>query len=165
MKSRKLTIILLILYLLVLSWIILLKTRFSFAFVDTGRSINLIPFGGMAIRNGLPNYHEIIDNLLVFVPFGVFISMLATKKSLVNLIVPVILLSMFFELIQYIFAIGASDITDLMANTFGGIIGTWIFFIFHKICKENVYKVINITALVLAIGLALFIGVIRFRFL
>jgi glycopeptide antibiotics resistance protein len=162
MKSRKLTIILLIFYLLVLSWIILLKTRTSFALLDARRSINLIPFGGMAIRNGLPNYNEIIYNILVFVPFGVLICLLRKKKPFVNLIVPVMLLSLFFEVIQYIFAIGSSDITDILANTFGGVIGIGIFFIFYKICKENVVQVVNISALVLAIGLALFIGMIRF---
>jgi glycopeptide antibiotics resistance protein len=113
------------------------------------------------ISTGVPSYYEIIYNGLVFVPFGIFVCMLLKKKSFVHLIVPIILTSLFFEVIQYIFAIGASDITDVIANTLGGIAGTGIFFVLHKICKENVYKVINITALVLTIGLALLIGMIR----
>jgi glycopeptide antibiotics resistance protein len=116
----------------------------------------------MLILNGLPSYNEVIYNGLVFVPFGIFMCMLRKNKSSVRLIVPVILTSLFFEVAQYIFALGASDITDLLANTFGGIIGIGIFFILHKICKEKVYKVINTTALVLETGLALFIGMIRF---
>jgi glycopeptide antibiotics resistance protein len=177
MKSRKLTVTLFILYLLVLSWIILLKTGLSFAFLgirisfvsmDIKRSINLIPFGGMLILNGLPDYNEIILNGLAFVPFGILLCMLRKKKSFANLIAPIILTSLLFEVIEYIFAIGASDITDVMANTIGGIVGIGIFSILHKMCKENVYKVINTVALVLAIGcalfigLALFIGVLRF---
>lgn len=165
MKSRKLTITLFIFYLLVLSWIILLKTRFSFASLITGRSINLIPFGEMLILNGSPSYDEIIYNALVFVPFGVFLGLLRKKRSFVNLFVPIVLLSLFFEVIQYIFAIGASDITDLIANTFGGIVGIGIFFIFHKIFKDNVYKAINTTALVLACLSALILAVIRIFFL
>lgn len=171
MKSRKLTIALFILYLLVLSWIVLLKTQFSFAFLgirisfallDIERSINLIPFGGMLMLNGVPSYNEIIYNGLAFVPFGIFMCMLKEKKSFANLIIPIVLTSLFFEVIQYIFALGASDITDLMANTFGGIVGIGLFFVFHKMCKEHVYKVINITGVVLVIGLALLIGIISF---
>ncbi|HWR23141.1 MAG TPA: VanZ family protein [Feifaniaceae bacterium] len=162
MKSRKLTVTLFILYLLILSWVILLKTGFSFAFLDTGRSINLIPFGAMNIRNGAPNYGEVIYNALLFVPFGIFMCMLKRKNSFASLIMPVVLTSLSFEVIQYIFAIGASDITDFIANTSGGIAGIGVFFIFHKLCKENVYTVMNIIALVLVIGLALFYGMVMF---
>ena len=170
MKSRKLTIILFIIYLSVLSGIILFKTRIAFTFLhyqftfimDAERSINLIPFGAMLKLNGAPSYNEVIYNALVFVPLSIFISMLRKKKSFVHLIAPLILISLLFEVTQYIFALGASDITDLMANTFGGIAGVGVFFILHKICKENVYKVMNIIALAFTIVLALLIGIIRF---
>jgi glycopeptide antibiotics resistance protein len=116
----------------------------------------------MLILNGKPSYYEVVYNMLIFVPFGIFICMLKKRKSFFHLIVPIILTSLLFEVIQYIFALGASDITDLLANTFGGIVGCGIFVIIHKICKENVYKVLNTTALVLEIGLALLIGMVRF---
>jgi glycopeptide antibiotics resistance protein len=170
MKSRKLTAALFVLYLLALSWVILLKNYFSFAFLgirisftstDIGRSINLIPFGGMLVLNGAPSYNEVIYNALAFVPFGIFLCMLRKKKSFANLIAPIVLTSLFFEVIQYIFAIGASDITDLLANMFGGIAGAGIFFIFHKVFKENVNKVMNAAALVLVTGLAVLLGLIR----
>jgi glycopeptide antibiotics resistance protein len=133
--------------------------KFSFVSLDIRRSINLIPFGAMLILNGVPSYNEVIYNALVFVPFGIFMCMLSKKKSFVRMIVPIILTSLLFEVIQYIFAIGASDITDVIANTLGGIAGCGIFFILHKICKENTYKVIHAIALVLEIGLAFFIGI------
>jgi len=168
MKSKKLTITLFTTYLLVLSGIILFKTRLSFAFlnfrftfaIDVERSINLIPFGAMLHLNGMPSYSEIAYNSLVFVPFGIFVSMLGKKKSFAALIAPIILTSLFFEVIQYVFALGASDITDLIANTSGGIVGVGIFFVFNKICKENTYTVINSIALVLTIVLALLVGAI-----
>jgi glycopeptide antibiotics resistance protein len=147
--------------LLVLSGVILFKTSLSFAFLnirfsfessDIKRSINLIPFGGMLILNGKPSYNEIF--------FNGFMCMLRKKKTFVHLIMPIILTSLFYEAAQYIFAIGASDITDLLANILGGIVGFGIFFLFRKICKENVNKVINAAALVLTISLALIIGMI-----
>ena len=168
MKSRKSTISLFLFYLLALSGIILFKTRLAFAFLgmrftfvmDVERSINLIPFGAMLYLNGMPSYNEIFYNGLVFVPFGIFISMLRKKKAFLHLIVPIILTSLFFEAMQYIFALGASDITDVISNTFGGIIGIGIFYLFHKLCKEKVYQAINIIALVCEIGLVLLIGMI-----
>lgn len=171
MKSRKLTIALFIFYLLVLSSFVLFKTGLSFAFLnyrfsfessDIKRSINLIPFGAMLILNGAPSYNEVIYNGLVFAPFGIFVCMLRKEKSFAHLIAPIILTSLLFEALQYILAIGASDITDVIANTLGGIAGAVIFFILHKSCKENVNKVINTAALVLTIVLALFIGMMRF---
>ena len=110
--------------------------------------------------NGMPSYSEIAYNGLAFLPFGIFIGMLEKKKSFATLIAPIIITSLFFEVIQYAFALGASDITDLIANTFGGIVGVGIYFIFQKMCKENTHKVINAIALVLTIGLALLIGAI-----
>ncbi len=168
MKSRKMTITLFILYLLVLSGIILFKTRLSFAFLhyhfnfvmDVERSMNFIPFGAMLHLNGRPSYNEIIYNGLAFLPFGIYISMLGKKKTFLQLIVPIILTSLFFEVIQYIFALGASDITDVIANTIGGIAGLGIYFMFHKICKENTHKVMNAIALFLTIALASLVGAI-----
>ena len=45
MKSeRKITIGLLVIYLLILAWIILLKLQFTFSALDHIREINLVPF-------------------------------------------------------------------------------------------------------------------------
>ena len=170
MKSKKITVALFAFYLLALSAIILFKTRLSFAFLhykftfvmDVERSVNLIPFGAMLHLNGKPSYNEILYNALVFLPFGIFISMLRKKKSFVRLIVPIILTSLLFEVLQYIFALGASDITDLIANTLGGIAGIGIFFVFHKLCKDHVDKVLNTIALVCEIGFVLLLCMIRF---
>lgn len=170
LKSRKLTTLLFIFYLLALSGIVLFKTKMSFAFLhmifnftgtDINRSVNLLPFGGMLVLNGSPDYHEIVLNTLVFIPFGIFLGMLRKKTSLVHLIVPVFLTSLFFEVTQYVFVLGASDITDIMANTLGGVIGIGIYFVFHKICSERAYQVLNTIALVFTIGFVLLLSMVR----
>jgi len=154
MKSRKLTIALFVIYLAALSWMILLKLHFSFADVTAVRSVNLIPFGGMLVLGGAPSYHEILYNALAFVPLGLFVCVLRKKRLTAGVIAPIALTSLFFEVVQYIFAIGASDITDLLANTIGGILGIGIFLIFRKMCKgKHIYLIFNITALVLGIAL------------
>ena len=49
--------------------------------------------------------------------------MLAGEQPFFRRIAPVAGVSLAFELLQYAFALGVSDITDLMGNTLGGVIG------------------------------------------
>ena len=65
-NEKKITVALLIVYLLVLSWIILFKLQFSFSALDHIREINLIPFGGSVIANGKVDFDEIINISVCF---------------------------------------------------------------------------------------------------
>ena len=87
--------------------------------------------------NGKIDYTEVIQNALIFIPYGIFISTLWDKKPFIVKVLPIILTSFLFETIQFVFAIGASDITDIIANSLGGVIGIAIAFAFLKIFKEN----------------------------
>ncbi len=160
MKSKKVTLGLLAFYLLALAWIILLKFQFSFVALDRIRNINLIPFCESVIANGRIDFHEIILNVVAFVPFGVFAYALWQEKSFLSQILPVFLTSLGFEVIQFIFAIGATDITDLITNTSGGVIGIGIAFVLSKIFKNNWRKCINISGFACAVLLSLFILVL-----
>lgn len=53
-----------------------------------------------------------------------------------------------YEVLQYCFAIGASDITDLLGNTLGGIIGIGLFTVCSKILGEKTVRILNILAAV-----------------
>ncbi|MBZ6006972.1 VanZ family protein [Paraclostridium bifermentans] len=65
--------------------------------------------------------------------------------------------SLLFEVTQFIFGLGASDITDLINNTLGGAIGILIYFILIKIFKSDLKlnKFINICASLATICLTL----------
>lgn len=140
MKSKKVTLGILIFYIIALVWIILFKFQFSFGQLDHHRSINLIPFAGSVIVNGKVNLGEIIQNGFAFVPFGILISSLWKEKTVIMRIAPIFGVSVIFEIFQFIFAIGASDITDLIMNTFGGMIGVGIYFYFQKYLKVSVIQ-------------------------
>ena len=122
-------------YLFILTWIILFKLTLNFSQLDYLRNINLIPFNDSTITNGQINVKEIVYNVLVFIPVGIYITMLKPEWSFAKKITPCFLISLSFEVLQFIFAIGASDITDLMGNTLGGIIGIGIFYILKKYLK------------------------------
>ena len=123
MKSKKITLALMIFYLLALIWVIIFKMEFSIKDFPQIRNINLIPFSQPAIVNGKADISEIILNVLAFIPYGLFIHALMDEKSILKKILLIFVTSFIFELIQYVFSIGASDITDIISNTSGGIIG------------------------------------------
>ncbi|HAU4829470.1 TPA: glycopeptide resistance protein VanZ1 [Clostridioides difficile] len=166
MKSRKHNITkgLFIVYIIILTWIILFKLQFDISSLETMnlRSINLIPFAGSLIINNRVDISEIILNVAIFVPFGIYVCMLKEEWSFIKKVIPIFIASLVFETLQYIFALGASDITDLIGNTLGGIIGIAVFMLLSKIFKNNTIKIINVLALIVTIIVVLFLGLVIF---
>lgn len=152
-EQRNLTRGLFITYICILIWILLFKMSFSFNEIDHNRSINLIPFYGSVVVNGKVYINEIINNILVFVPVGIYICMLKQNWSIIQKSLVAFILSFGIESLQFIFAIGATDITDIIGNTLGGVMGIGIFYLFAKIFKSKVISIFNILALVATVGL------------
>ncbi len=121
-KSKRVTKILLVLYLIFITWVILFKMSTDFQNIGTSRRINLKPFGASVIINGKIDLSEIYLNIAAF------------------------FVSLAFETAQYILAVGVTDITDLLGNTLGGVIGVAFYWLLSKILKDHTIKVINILA-------------------
>lgn len=81
MESKKITKILCIIYLLFLTWIILFKMSTSLEELPHIRNINLVPFGESVIVNGRISFAEMLDNVVAFVPFGIFTRILLEKSA------------------------------------------------------------------------------------
>ena len=163
-KEQFITKILLILYLIILTWLILFKMEIHLGmlFSMRYRTINLIPFNGSLITNGKINLSEIILNILVFVPFGVYISMLKGKWSFFQKVLTAFCVSLAYEALQFIFGIGASDITDLLGNTTGGIIGILLFGLLSKVWKDITIKIVNRLAAIGTFVIVLLMGILIF---
>lgn len=159
-KQCRMTNCLFLVYLIVLTWIILFKMGFSIQELDHFRGINLIPFHGSVEVNNKIDFSEIYANVLVFVPFGLYISMLKSNWPFLKKVLSIAGVSLLYEVLQFTLAIGASDITDLIGNTLGGIIGIGTYFVIRKIFKtENqTNKVLNIIALIATICIATFLS-------
>lgn len=153
MKTKKFTYVLFEFYFLALAWIILFKGQLSLAGFGSYRNVNLIPFQGSAIVNGKIDFDEVIGNIFVFLPFGIFMGAVFPKNPFYKKILPIFLTSLAFEILQFVFAIGATDITDLITNTSGGLIGLGIYFLLEKIFKEHTLAVINWISLICAVVL------------
>ena len=147
-KQRCLASGLFLFYLFVLVWIILFKLSFSVQDLPHLRSVNLIPFAGSTIVNGAIQTSEILDNILIFIPFGVYLCLLKVDWPLWKKLLPIFLTSLALELLQFLFSLGASDITDLLGNTLGGLLGIGTFQLFSRLFQDKCRKIILSLALV-----------------
>lgn len=161
MKNKILKILLAI-YVIIITWIIVFKMQFSMQHLPYIRSINLIPFGESVIVNGKIYLGEIIDNLLIFIPVGLYIGIISKNQKFYKKILPILFLTLIFETTQYILHIGATDITDIIMNTSGGVLGIFIINILHKIFKneEKVDKILEILALICTVLVVVFISIL-----
>lgn len=153
--SKEIVTISFVLYLLLLTWIIVFKVRIDISSLKYIRSINFIPFKSNGSINGMK---ETIINLLLFIPLGMYLQFFSKKQKYMS-ITMVILISFIFEILQYVFHIGVSDITDIIMNTLGGIIGMLLMFILYKLLNKKINSDqvnIIISHLSLLIPIALF---------
>ena len=159
-RQCNLTRILFAVYFLILVSILLFKMSFSIYELYINRSINIIPFMGSVIVNGKIDTSEIINNIIVFIPVGIYVCMLKKDWSILRKISVVFFISLGIEALQFILAIGATDITDLIGNTLGGIIGIGVFYLFSKLFKNKTNKIINTLALIATILLVSMISIL-----
>lgn len=157
-NKRKINItkILFGIYCVLIVWLILFKLSFSiedFIGLDKNRSINLIPCYYDTEVN--MHFKEVIANILIFIPFGIYLKML--DKDNKKIFLYGFIFSSILEASQFIFKLGATDITDLIANTLGTIIGILGYVVIERIFKnkEKINKVLNILALIGTILLSL----------
>lgn len=153
-KPNRITFGLFFIYLAVLFWIIVLKMSVHFTYMGQQRSINFIPYNQPLMINGKADLGEIILNALVFVPMGVYVSILFKKWSAIKSILFFTFSSLMLESIQYITALGAFDITDIINNTLGGTFGLFLFKILEKLSgnSQKAQKFVNIVALLATIA-------------
>lgn len=143
-KADRLTKTLLLIYLILLGWIILLKFGVHFSYMEE-RKINLIPFA-----SGYYDKMETILNVLIFIPPGIYSGILFRNRTFRYNLFFFFLLSLILEVLQYRFKLGTFDITDLLTNTSGGIIGYMLFWIMGKLYRDTrkTQKHINVIAAV-----------------
>ncbi len=162
LRHKRVTSILFIVYFLLLTWIIVFKMELSMSNLVAEKSINFIPFKESAIVNGRISFSEIINNAIVFIPVGVFTAMLADNLKFIKMAAVPFGISLFYEITQYIFAVGACDITDLINNTLGGIVGILIFKLRRKVLGDKAYKVVNIFSIMCVVLIVIMIGALIF---
>ena len=125
------------------------------------RSVNLIPFRSILSYLSNPKFsvimiNNVLGNIAVFIPAGIYAAVIRKKGILINLFF-VFAVSLFFEVMQYIFMRGTSDVDDILLNSFGGFIGI-LFYRGLTILLKNEEKARSaITVLSVIIGVPVFV--------
>lgn len=103
-----------------------------FVFNHPYEPMNLLPFDDFFSGRG-DTVRQILLNTIMMIPFG-FLMPIVKKQKLVACILSTFLFSLSIELLQpLISGSRRSDITDLITNTIGGIIGYLLYIIFKPL--------------------------------
>jgi glycopeptide antibiotics resistance protein len=145
-------------YLVILIWLVLFKLQYNILSVFNihHRSLNLIPFAAPSFVNG--SFREMIDNVIIFIPLGLLLNVNFKKVEFLPKFAFVLVLSLTFEVIQFIFAIGATDITDVITNTVGGFLGLKLYDLSNKHIHHK-----KLDRVIIFVGILLLVLLLYFR--
>lgn len=132
-------------YLVVLIYFVLFAEMWGRNEVSEGYNYNVVPFyeiirfvtntGALGWRVVLVN---LLGNVVAFVPFGLFLPMVANLRFNVwSIGVLTFDLSLTIELMQLITKVGSFDVDDLILNTLGGIMGYALCCFFDKLERKK----------------------------
>ena len=102
------------------------------------RSINLIPFHYDKEVGAAFHLTEVLDNFLIFVPMGIYLQMLLPRTKLYVKFMLIAGTSFLLETMQYILAVGRSDITDVLTNAAGGLLGLAVYSIAARLIGNRI---------------------------
>jgi glycopeptide antibiotics resistance protein len=156
---RTLSRVLLALYLLTLLWLILFKLSYDIPSILANyqtRSLNLIPF----VSFGQTGLSETVSNFVTFIPFGLLLSLNFKKAALWRPLIAVFVFSVAVETLQFIFAIGTTDATDVVTNTLGGLAGLVLYRLTNLVVRTEI-----LNRVIIAVGMTLFVAFILLRLL
>lgn len=158
-KSNRLIPLLFAVYLVILVWVILFKLQLSVGELDYNRSINLIPFYYSNSVGTQFHLKEVLENVFIFAPYGIYLCMLKSEPRFWQKATLILISSLVLETAQYILAVGSSDITDMITNTLGGILGIGIYYLIVKILRNRKRADTVITVLASIVTLLLIGGI------
>jgi glycopeptide antibiotics resistance protein len=92
--------------------------------------------------------------VLAFVPLGVLVYLAAGRRTFARLFHPVVGVSLVFEIVQAVFGIGASDITDVLTNSAGGLVGLGIAWLALRLLGDRARRPLVVAVVVVLVALA-----------
>ena len=137
-RSRGILIVAFAVYLALLAWVVLWKLEVPWIGEAAGlaRPIKLVPFvpSGDA---GASTPAEMLINLVLFVPFGLFVGALAPTWSWLKAGAVALAVSLVLETVQHLISTGSFDTTDLIVNTAGALVGWAVFVLVRRASGER----------------------------
>ena len=130
-------------YLVILYWIVLFKMRTDLSEITPVRQILLTPFHRKDIST-TNKLTEALGNAVLMLPLGVYVSIFFKKLRFLEKTLIFFAVSFSFEICQYLFWIGYTELTDIILNTFSGVLGVFVYRLFVKIFKKRHIMILNI---------------------
>lgn len=109
-------------YLALLVWAVLWKLGVPHVGDGSMRHIKLVPFVATTAY-GPSAPPEVFANLLLFVPFGAYLRLISPAMTWRGAAGVTAAASVALETSQFILAVGSADVTDVIMNTIGGVVG------------------------------------------
>lgn len=117
-------------YLVLLTWVVMWKLEMPW--VGGGvRNVKLVPFVAGSNGDGASQPIEVWANLLLFVPFGVYLRLLAPSWSPLSVTALAVGVSGAMEAAQFVLTVGRTDSSDVIANTAGTVVGMLVVALAH----------------------------------
>ena len=134
MKKRIIIDTLFVVYILILLRITVFRSGIGSRELFSGE-INLVPAADLAytLKSSPASFiYLFLGNIIWFIPFSVYMRKIKNCKLIVTVALG-FCLSLFIEIMQYIFGTGVSEIDDLILNTIGVLSGFYTAYLFDKI--------------------------------
>ena len=124
------------------------------------RTISIIPFKSiydMAVSNTSIGriIENVLGNIVLFIPFGILFSIISNKKRK-GVLCAAIILSLLIEITQFLFALGSTDVDDLIFNVLGAYIGYFVSDKISKQFKSYTHFLIAMTLITAILGASVF---------
>ncbi|MFB9310162.1 glycopeptide antibiotics resistance protein [Agromyces hippuratus] len=154
------------LYLVLLTWIVLWKLEVPYLGAGELRQVKLVPFVSSAC-NGASAPSEVIANVVLFIPFGLYLGLLAPAWPWWRTAVTIAGASLGLEIAQYVLAVGSSDLTDVITNTVGCLVGLGLLMVVRRRLGTRTLAVMTrvcslVTVLALLLTAAVVASPVRF---
>ncbi|MEI3508423.1 MAG: VanZ family protein [Bacilli bacterium] len=168
-NSKKILNILLIvnfiLYLSFLTWTVLFKYVSPLEMLSPERLHERV-FHIIHYSDFLNNsFNDIMGSVILYIPLGIFAVYIVRMRKFGQRLFAIFLLSLAFEIFKFIFAIGPSDVFEIICNVLGGLLGIGIYVLLGMMFKneEKVKSTMAIlmTVVMIFVPISMFLMVLR----
>ncbi len=143
-RRHPLVLTLFVVYLALLAWIILWKLEVPWIGAAAGlpRPLKLIPYVPSGdFDASAPG--EVLANIALFIPFGIYLRLLAPRWRWWALTGVFVGSSLLLETAQHLLSTGSFDTTDVIDNAVGGLVGLGLIALSRRLFRERAERIVT----------------------
>ncbi|WP_235518699.1 VanZ family protein [Cellulomonas sp. Leaf334] len=131
-----------VVYLVLLAWAVLWKLEVPWVGEAGMRVVKLVPFAATSSA-GASTPFDVVVNVALFVPLGLYLGLLAPSWRWWRVAGVAAAVSLGLEVAQYVLAVGSSDLTDVVVNTAGALVGLGLLALVRRRHEERAAAVLT----------------------